>query len=155
MTKIALSTVLDVPYENVPSLTHRYLESFPSNECEGSYFTIRAWIAGVLLEREVILKAVPLVTEPRFAVMEIRWHPISGPYPSFKGRLLARRGDISSCRLEIEGEYAPPGGIVGAAFDAVLGHRIAEEGVMDLLDRFKSAFEAHDPVPGIIGLCSS
>jgi uncharacterized membrane protein len=43
--------------------------------------------------------------------------------------------------LEIEGNYAPPGGIAGAVFDAILGHRIAAESIHDLLLRFKFAFE--------------
>jgi len=145
MSKIALSVVVDVPYEDVPNLTYHYLDSFPSNEREGSHFTMRAWILNIVVEREVMMKATLLKTEPRFAVLELRWHPISGPYPSFKGTLLARRGDAGSCRLEIEGEYTPPGGIAGAAFDAVVGHRIAEESVTDLLERFKSAFEKLHP----------
>ena len=43
--------------------------------------------------------------------------------------------------MEIEGSYAPPGGIAGAAFDAILGHRIAAESIHDLLVRFKDAFD--------------
>lgn len=35
MTKIAQYIEADVPYEDVPSLAYRYLESFPSNEHEG------------------------------------------------------------------------------------------------------------------------
>jgi uncharacterized membrane protein len=141
MTKIAESIGADVPYEDVPELAYRYLDSFPSNERDGSHFTMRAWIANVMVEREVMLKMVPVKTDPRAAVLDIRWRPVSGPYPSFKGQLLARRGDAHSCRLEIDGEYVPPGGIAGAAFDAVLGRRIAEEGVLDLLERFRKAFE--------------
>jgi uncharacterized membrane protein len=141
MTKIAESIGAGVPYEDVPELAYRYLGSFPSNERDGSHFTMRAWIANVMVEREVMLKMVPVKTDPRAAVLDIRWRPVSGPYPSFKGQLLARRGDAHSCRLEIEGEYIPPGGIAGAAFDAALGRRIAEEGVLDLLERFEVAFE--------------
>ena len=102
---------------------------------------MRAWIANVMVEREVMLKMIPVKTDPRLAMLEIRWHPVSGPYPSFTGTLLARRGDGHSCRLEIEGEYTPPGGIAGAAFDAVLGRGIAVEGVLDLLKRLQTAFE--------------
>ena len=141
MTKINDFIDADVPYEDVPRLAERYLESFPTNGRGGSHFTLRAWFANVLVEREVMLKAVPIVVEPRFAVLEISWHPVSGPYPTFRGKLYAVRGDNRSCRLEIDGSYEPPGGIAGAAFDAILGHRIAAESIHDLLARFKNAFE--------------
>jgi uncharacterized membrane protein len=140
MTSIRDFIDSNVPYEDVPHLAVRYLESFPSNE-SGSHFTLRAWFGNVLVEREVMLKAVPIKTEPRFAVLEVSWRPVSGPYPTFKGNLFALRGDSGSCRLEIEGNYAPPGGIAGAVFDAILGHRIAAESIHDLLLRFKFAFE--------------
>ncbi|MGA2392191.1 MAG: hypothetical protein ABSH03_02435 [Candidatus Lustribacter sp.] len=140
MTNIKDFVDADVPYEDVPHLAERYLDSFPTNAHGGSHFTLRAWFANVLVEREVMLKAVPIKTEPRCAVLEVSWHPVSGPYPSFHGKLYAWRGDTRSCRLEIEGNYEPPGGIAGAAFDAILGHRIAAESIHDLLDRFKDAF---------------
>lgn len=141
MTNIEAFVDAGVPYEDVPNLAVRYLDSFPSNFHEGSHFTLRAWFANVMVEREVLLKAVPVKTEPRCAILDISWHPVSGPYPSFQGKLFAWRGDNSSCRLEIEGSYKPPGGVAGAAFDAVLGHRIAAETIQDLLTRFKAAFE--------------
>ena len=140
MTNIQDFIETDVPYEDVPHLAQRYLESFPSN-VGGSHFTLRAWFGNVLVEREVMLAAVPIKIEPRFAVLEVSWRPVSGPYPTFKGKLFALRGDRSSCRLEIEGNYDPPGGVAGAVFDAILGHRIAAESIHDLLVRFKSAFE--------------
>ena len=140
MTNIKDFVDADVPYEDVPQLAVRYLDSFPTNARGGSHFTLRAWFANVLVEREVMLKAVPIKTEPRCAILEVSWHPVSGPYPSFHGKLYAWRGDPRSCRLEIEGNYEPPGGIAGAAFDAILGHRIAAESIHDLLDRFKDAF---------------
>jgi hypothetical protein len=141
MTNIEAFVDADVAYENVPGLARRYLESFPTNEREGSHFMLRAWFANVLIEREVMLKALPVKTEPRCAILKVNWHPISGPYPTFKGKLFAWRGICRSCRLEIEGGYEPPGGVAGAAFDAVLGHRIAAETIHDLLARFKTAFE--------------
>lgn len=141
MTEIKDFIDADVPYEDVPRLSERYLDSFPTNMQGGSHFTLRAWFANVLVEREVLLKTVPINVEPRMAVLEIGWRPVSGPYPTFHGKLYALRGDTRSCRLEIEGSYAPPGGIAGAAFDAILGHRIAAESIHDLLVRFKDAFD--------------
>jgi uncharacterized membrane protein len=147
MTSIQDFIDTDVPYEDVPHLAERYLKSFPSNESGGSYFTLRAWFANVLVEREVMLKAAPIKTDPLYAVLEVSWRPVSGPYPTFKGKLLALRGASRSCRLEIEGNYEPPGGVAGAAFDAILGHRIAAESIHDLLVRFQSAFETLSAEP--------
>jgi hypothetical protein len=40
----------------------------------------------------------------------------------------------SETQLEIEGAYRPPLGVVGAAADAALGHRLAEATVHRFLD---------------------
>jgi hypothetical protein len=45
------------------------------------------------------------------------------------------------CRLDLEGDYVPPLGAAGAAFDAVLGKRIAQATVGDLLLRLKAVCE--------------
>lgn len=57
----------------------------------------------------------------------IAWHPVpSGPYPSFHGtmRLVPKR-DTRMTTLEVSGSYEPPLGVLGAAFDRVIGRRIA------------------------------
>lgn len=66
----------------------------------------------------------------------VRWTPAkSGSYPTFEGTLTLRGGDgPDSCRLEISGDYQPPLGAAGRAFDAALGSRIASATARGLLE---------------------
>ena len=67
----------------------------------------------------------------------VRWTPHEGgPYPDFDGTLTVRADeDFNSCILELQGNYEPPLGFVGAAFDAVLGSRIASATAREFLRR--------------------
>ncbi len=57
----------------------------------------------------------------------LSWQPVpSGPYPHFNGTMRLVPGhDRRTTILEVSGAYDPPLGALGAAFDAVIGHRIA------------------------------
>ncbi len=67
----------------------------------------------------------------------VRWTPNrGGPFPDFDGTLTVRADeDFNVCVLELQGTYDPPLGIVGAAFDAVLGSRIASATAREFLRR--------------------
>jgi hypothetical protein len=66
---------------------------------------------------------------------KLHWTPEGGgPYPDFDGELTVRADeDYSSAILELRGEYRPPGGVVGAAFDRIAGKRIAAATAQALL----------------------
>jgi len=67
-----------------------------------------------------------------------------GPYPHFHGTLcVAGDEDYESFWLVLEGEYAPPGGIGGQIFDAVIGKRIATSTAGGLLAEICQESEAH------------
>jgi hypothetical protein len=67
--------------------------------------------------------------------LTIEWQPVGrGPLPSFDGNLTASP--------ETDGKYTPPGGTAGAAFDRVIGGRIANATISALLERFKVSIEA-------------
>jgi hypothetical protein len=58
----------------------------------------------------------------------VSWHPVpEGPYPRFTGtmRLASDERDPRATVLEVAGAYRPPLGALGAAFDIVIGRRIA------------------------------
>ena len=61
------------------------------------------------------------------ASYRIDWTPSSGgPYPRFLGTMNALPArDGRTTTLEVTGDYEPPFGAVGAAFDAVVGKKIA------------------------------
>lgn len=148
MTKISEHIYVDVPLERIPKLAEAYLESLPYSARDGAHTVLRGWVANIVVECEVLLKLSPLDRSPGREVLEIAWRPLGeGPYPSFAGTLVAEGLNAVSCRLELNGEYLPPGGIVGAAFDAVLGHQIAGESARDLLATFKHAFEGASLIP--------
>jgi hypothetical protein len=64
----------------------------------------------------------------------IHWTPESGLYPQFEGELTVRADETyETSRLELRGSYSPPGGIAGAAFDWVVGARIASATARALL----------------------
>lgn len=73
----------------------------------------------------------------------VHWKPIAGPYPEFDGELTVRADETyESSRLELCGSYRPPGGTAGAAFDAVVGNRIARATAQALLARFGFEMES-------------
>lgn len=142
MTRIAKHQRADVRFEDVPRLAERYIESLPYNQLQGSHVVLRGTIVGIALGCEVLLKLTSPRTLPESSILDVHWQPLGeDPYPTFDGTLSAVRLEPECCRLELAGEYVPPGGIVGAAFDAVIGHRIAEQSIENLLATFKSEFE--------------
>ncbi len=74
----------------------------------------------------------------------VHWVPEGGgPYPDFDGELTVRAADdYTACVLELRGEYKPPGGMLGEAFDRVVGGRIATLTARTLLLTIGSEFES-------------
>ncbi len=99
---------------------------------------------GAALEKDVVITygkgSDPLHFDEPWSV---DWQPKDGgPYPDFSGALTIRADeDYNTCWLELRGEYEPPLGTVGAAFDAVLGSRIASSTARAFLERIGSAIE--------------
>ena len=72
----------------------------------------------------------------------LHWDPVGGIYPSFDGTLTVQAEDTyRTSRLALDGSYTPPGGAPGAAFDAVVGSRIAAATAQELLRRIGDALE--------------
>lgn len=73
--------------------------------------------------------------------VHIHWEPEGGgPYPSFDGTLVAC-AVAGGAVVEIHGEYAPPFGAFGKAFDLAVGQTIAMCTVRTLLERFAEAMQ--------------
>ena len=72
----------------------------------------------------------------------LHWDPIGGVYPSFDGTLTVQAEEnYRTSRLAIVGSYTPPGGAAGAAFDAVVGSRLASATARELLRTVGDALE--------------
>lgn len=72
----------------------------------------------------------------------LHWDPVGGIYPSFDGTLTVQAEEnYRTSRLVLAGSYAPPGGVAGAAFDAVVGSRVAAATATELLRKVGDALE--------------
>jgi hypothetical protein len=141
MSEIHEFTTVDVPFDRVPALASRYVSAQHPDE-SGAIVPLRLQVGDLTVEREVRLSIVPVRRYPGYEVMEIGWHAAGGgPYPAFRGTLSAEQSGRSFCRLELDGAYEPPGNVAGAAFDAVIGKRIAHAVAQTLLEHLKGAFE--------------
>lgn len=142
MSEIHESISVDVPFENVPELCKTYIGTLHANENGEAVIPLRVAVGNLVIERDAMLKVALVREYPGYEIMEIGWHAREGgPYPAFKGTLSAGQEGLSFCRLDLDGAYEPPGGLAGVAFDAVLGHRIAEETARELLRTLKHALE--------------
>ena len=137
-------TYLDVSTDWVvrgAGLIKQYLASLETNARGEVHVTLSVAIAVVVVQRELLLTADHLRAAASCEIMDISWHSVSGPYPPFKGTLSACQEETGRCRLDLAGSYHPPLGLVGAAFDVLLGHHLAEEALCDLLASMKAVFE--------------
>ncbi len=73
----------------------------------------------------------------------VRWEATAGGlYPGFRGTLAVRADDTyGTSMIELSGVYEPPLGVIGAAFDAVVGSRIAHGTARELLRSLGTPFE--------------
>jgi hypothetical protein len=74
----------------------------------------------------------------------IEWRAGTRLFPHFHGTLRLRIEDVRRTRLTFEGAYRPPAGLVGVAFDLVLGKRIARSTMRELLERIGRALERRE-----------
>lgn len=105
----------------------------------------------VALRAPVTLPGLPEMTLTRDCVVRISvaagaqapaarydvvWESAAGgPFPRFVGILTVTDDDAGGTLVALDGDYEPPLGPLGIAFDTVIGHAIAESTGKDLLDR--------------------
>jgi hypothetical protein len=73
----------------------------------------------------------------------VYWTPEGGgPYPDFSGQLTVRAHEsYRGAVLELQGDYVPPFGAVGRAFDMVVGAKIAAATARTLLQHIGISME--------------
>jgi len=75
-------------------------------------------------------------------LVPIQWRDANSQnFPEFKGCIEIQPMARNESQLAIIGQYHPPFGALGAAFDAAIGRRIAEVGVEQLLERLRTELE--------------
>lgn len=78
-------------------------------------------------------------------VFYVTWRPSAGgPFPDFKGTLTVWcEDDPKHAYLELRGDYEPPlGNVVGEAFDATIGHLIAERTAKQFVEQVADGISA-------------
>src|SRR5665213_573635 len=98
-------------------------------------------LAGLVLERDVTVRVEYIPHPQQGAHLRICWEPDATLFPSFQGTLHAEDTTLKACTLTIAGTYDVPGGAAGQLFDAVIGVRIANGTLEQLLERFRNAIE--------------
>ena len=96
-------------------------------------------VAGDLrVETDVVIRFRDRSEYPGYHIIDVGWKPAAGgPFPEFNGTLSIAQDATDWSRLDLDGAYRAPFGIAGAAFDAVVGHRIAEATAEQLLGKLK------------------
>jgi hypothetical protein len=151
MSKISERTLVHCSINQAALHLARYFKARGNSDGDVARLSLRAEVpvpgakGTMRLERTAIATLVPRHAPgemlPHYAVT---WAPeTSGPYPTFAGDLGIEAGDdYHSFFLVLNGTYDPPLGALGAAFDAVLGHRIAENTARNLLSMIADSIEA-------------
>jgi len=99
----------------------------------------------VAFEKNVIATFAPVSqTSDMGSHYRVAWTPEGGgPFPLFGGTLsIGGDEDYQHFSLSLAGDYEPPLGIAGDAFDALAGRFIARATSRDLLGRMRDGIEA-------------
>jgi hypothetical protein len=143
MTMIYAYETMLCPSERVPEFIADYLAGFGGGEHAPGKLPIRLQVGDLIVEQDVEAQITPRPGILGYQLFDLTWKPENEAlFPRFKGTLSAADEGGGFCRLDLDGSYSPPLWPLGAAFDAALGHRIAEATVRDLLQRFKYHCEA-------------
>ena len=143
MTKIREGVTAYCPEADLAGALEAALRTFRRDSGEVRW-TMRVPIGGATASREVVASVRYRPRENGRASVELRFGPEdSALYPHFDGQLTARALDPWNAEIAIEGSYEAPLGVVGAAFDAAVGARLARASirrlVRDLADEVETA----------------
>ena len=139
MTEIAERMVVTAPLGSAARLLARFMEEHP-----GPDGSARLTLRFRDLEAPALVSLTPDRhpgdMTPRYRV---HWEAAEGGhYPVFDGELtVGSDEDYNAFWLVLGGSYEPPGGIVGRVFDAVFGHKVAEETARGLLSDMRDAIQ--------------
>ncbi|MEO7202908.1 MAG: hypothetical protein ABI431_08570 [Candidatus Tumulicola sp.] len=152
MAKIRQNTEVHCPLFQASDRLAEVFRAHGNAEGDSAHLTlwVDASIPGmptpIRLERSVIvtIERLHLVGEmvPTYTV---RWGPTEpGPFPTFTGTLhVDADDDYDTFSLRLDGAYEPPLGLIGAAFDGIIGGRIAAMCSRNLLSLIAGEIEAN------------
>jgi hypothetical protein len=148
-SKIAQRTLVQCPPAQASRRLHDFFRTHGSRD--GDIARLPLWIEVTVpgltplrLDRDVIVTLQAGHRQgdmtPRY---HIQWAPAKpGPFPLFAGEMRVENDeDYHAFWLVLKGTYEPPLGLVGAAFDSIVGSRIAAVCARNLLTRIAEAIE--------------
>lgn len=139
MSTIHEYTTVQCPFDEVPDRLYAHFDG------RDATMPLRVKIGDLKLERDVDFHLTTKPAYPGYKLLDLTWKPKDGgPYPAFAGTLSVAQDAIGWSRIEIDGDYRPPFGIAGAAFDAAVGHRIAQGTATELLAELKRILVAQN-----------
>lgn len=102
-----------------------------------------AKLPDVSIEHDVTVTAVRGRDDENInELLRIRWVPTGGgPFPAFAGTLVTWGDDEAEtqCFIELDGDYTPPFGAPGIAFDEIVGQEIAHRTARTFLQDLANA----------------
>ena len=142
MSTIREFTTVACPFDDVPDRLHAHFAGGTA------VLPLRVKFGDLKIERDVEFHLASKPAYPGYKLLDVSWAPKDGgPYPTFNGTLSVAEDAPGWSRLEIDGTYSPPFGIAGAAFDAAIGHRIAQGTATELLAELKRILVAAERKP--------
>ena len=149
VTRITVERVARCPF----SVAHDYAEEF-LREIDERGAEVRVRVRDLLpTRRGKLRRRVRIVFERRLDEAEagrahdavaLHWTAGTRLFPDFHGDLRLRIASVDETLLTLEGEYRPPLGPLGAAFDVLLGRRIARSTMNELVGRIAKAMERRE-----------
>jgi hypothetical protein len=142
MTEIKDAVTVRCPYHRVPDFLTAYFGRLGAVGGTGASMPIAVPVGEMTIQREVLATFEPEPGFPRYERMKIGWVPKhGGPYPDFAGTMAIESAGGDSSRIELAGKYKVPFGVAGKAFDATVGHHIAQAAARSLLAELKRELE--------------
>ena len=142
MTHVSRDRALQCPYVRAVAYFDRFLlELPPSERGQGRDLRLRVLLKALglpgelALDRDVVATFEPLA-DPKGLQhgVTIGWTPAGDrSFPTFRGTLRIAAATPKSSVVTLEGDYEPPLGAVGKAFDAAIGRQIAASTADELL----------------------
>ena len=83
-----------------------------------------------------------LVEEQGKSKLALSWDPEDQTVPRFTGTLTSSEKETGKTTLTLDGTYTPPLGVAGAAFDLIVGRKIAAATARALLEDVKQFVES-------------
>ena len=156
--RVTLSETVDRPYQEVCEILSGNAQRVfkeATTEAESSAQSmaaeLHAKIAGVDVSKKVrinIVSYIDMQSGPdKQMVVELNWEATRAPhwFPTMVAQLSVMPFEEDKTRLDFQGEYEPPLGLIGQAVNAVVGHQIAESSVRQFVSEVANYLQNHKP----------